>query len=173
MRRTREILRAVMSSALLLCLTTPSFAGRLPADLLGLHPGMTDIEARQRLSKIGEVIRGKEMAKQTWKLRDPRFEYLVIRFDADWRLHWVTAFAREGGKRARYRDVGDLASATHTGQHFYTWTIPARGAPGTWTVVARGGDPQYLESLSMLPSAMRQALIVPAAASTSSTTDED
>ena len=152
------LLRATLPVALLLCLTVPASARAVPADLLGLTPGMNDTEVQRRLEKIGEIVRGKDRLKQTWKLRDPRYGYLVLRYDEEWRMHWVTAFAREGGRRVRYRDVGDLSLATHAGEHFYTWTIPARAGAGTWTVVARGGDPRYLESISIQGSPMRQAL---------------
>jgi hypothetical protein len=145
---------------MLLVLAVPASARQAPADVLGLTPGMNDAEVQRRLEKIGEVVRGKDRAKQTWKLHDPRYGYLVLRYDQDWRIHWVTAFAREGGKRVRYRDVGNLSLATHSGEHFYTWTLPAHSGAGTWTVVARGGDPRYLESISILASPMRQALTV-------------
>ena len=137
------------------------WAKQIPSDLLGLYPGMSDVDARRQLEKIGEVVRGKDRAKQTWKLRDLRYEYLVIRYDEAWKLHWATAFAREGGRRVRYCDIGDPSLAQHSGSHFYTWTIPARAGPSTWTVVARGSDPQYLASISIYPSPRRQDLIVP------------
>lgn len=159
MRTIREI--TTLSTALLLCLATPAFAKRTQSEVLGLQPGMTDTEVHQKLSKIGQVVRGKDRGKQTWKLRDPRFGFLVLRYDEDWRLHWATAFAREGGRRVRYRDVGDLAKAEHTGQHFYRWTLAPKSGGGPWSLVARGGDPQYLESISIHPTPMRQALVVP------------
>ena len=45
--------------------------------------------------------------------------------------------------------------------HAYDWTIPAHPGVGTWSIVAHGGDPQYLQSVS-ISTAMRQALVVPA-----------
>jgi hypothetical protein len=159
MKPTCRVL-ALFSMALL-CLAAPAAAKRAPVDLLGLTPGMSDREAEHRLEKIGVVVRGEGRPKQTWKLDDPRYEYLVLRYDEAWRIHWVTAFAREGGRRVRYRDLGDLSLATHSGQHFYSWTVAAHPAAGTWSVTARGGDPKYLESVS-ISATMRQALIVPA-----------
>jgi hypothetical protein len=156
-------LRALYLAVLLFCLALPpgaaASAPTAPTDVLGIHPGMLDTDAQRRLMKLGEVVRGSDRGKQTWKLRDPRFEYAVIRYDEDWRVHWITAFAREDGRRVRYRDIGNLSLATHTGRHFYTWTIPARPGAGSWTVVARGGDDRYLDSIS-ISSAMRQDLIV-------------
>jgi hypothetical protein len=157
--RSRSVIvyRAACSTILLLCLAVPASAKGAPADLLGLYPGMSDADVQHRLEKIGEVVRGKDRPKQTWKLNDSRYGFLVLRYDEDWKMHWVTAFAREGGRRVRYRDIGDLSLAAHTGQHFYSWTIPAHPGAGTWTVVARGGDPRYLESVS-ISTAMRQDL---------------
>ena len=157
------LLRAVFPAVLLVCLAGPASAGKAPADVLGLYPGMSDTDAQRRLEKIGEAVRGEDRAKQTWKLRDPRYGYLVLRYDESWRIHWVTAFARETGRRTRYRDIGDLSLATQTGHYFYGWTIPARRGAGTWSVVARGADARYLDSIS-ISSAMRQDLIVPARA---------
>lgn len=148
-------------SALLLGLAAPAMASHLPDGVLGLRPGMNDLQVRERLAKVGEVVRGEDMAKQTWKLRDRRYEYMVLRYDADWRLQWATFFARANGRRVRYRDIGDLSLASHAGRHFFTWSVPSRGEPGNWTVVARGGDPTYLESISILTGPARQALIVP------------
>jgi hypothetical protein len=152
------LLRAAFAAALLTCLAVSAWARQAPGDVLGLRPGMTDTEVQRRLEKIGEVVRGKDRLKQTWKLRDPRYGYLVLRYDEDWRMHWVTAFAREGGRRVRYRDVGDLSLAAHAGAHFYSWAIPAHSGTGAWTLVARGADPRVLDSISIQGSSMRQAL---------------
>jgi len=154
-------MRWMAPAALLFILATPAFAKARPSDLLGLVPGMSDRDAEHRLEKIGVVVRGQDRAKQTWKLRDSRYEYVIIRFDGEWKLQWATAFAREGGRRVRYADLGELANATHTGQHFYTWVIPGKRAVGSWSLVARGGDPIYLDSISIEAGPMRQALIVP------------
>jgi len=156
------VTRAVLPMALMICVAVPAWAKHAPAEVLGLHPGMTDAEVQHRLEKIGEVVRGKDRAKQTWKLRDPRYGYLILRYDENWKMHWVTAFAREGGRRVRYRDLGDLSTATLSGQYFYTWSVPARSGSESWSLVARGGDPKYLDSVSMLAGPMKQALIVPA-----------
>ena len=149
--------RATIATVLLLGLAVPAAAGKTPTDVLGLHPGMSDLDVRSRLAKIGEVVRGKDRLKQTWKLEDPRYGYLVLRYDENWKMHWATAFARERGRPVRYRDIGDLSLATHTGQHLYTWTIPSRSGPGTWTVTARGAGPRYLDSIT-IAAAMRQDL---------------
>jgi hypothetical protein len=154
----RNAMRAALATALLLGLAVPAAAKQGPRDVLGLYPGMSDIEVRERLQKVGQVVRGKDRLKQTWKLSDKRYGFLVLRYDENWKMHWVTAFAREGGRRVPYRNIGDLSLATHTGQHFYTWTVPARSGAGSWTIVARGEDPQYLESIS-ISAAMRQDLV--------------
>jgi hypothetical protein len=163
-------IRTLLPAALLLILVVPAAAGKAPADLLGLYPGMSDSDAQHRLEKLGEVVRGQDMAKQTWRLRDPRYGYLVLRYDESWRIHWITVFAREAGRRVRYRDLGDLSLAKHTGHHFYDWTIPARPGSGTWSLVARGTDPKYLDSIS-ISRTMRQDLIVPAHAESNAEVD--
>ena len=158
--RTTQMTWALVALAML-CAAMPAAAKRAPSDLLGLTPGMSDRDAEHRLEKLGTCVRGEGKAKQTWKLNDPRYEYLVLRYDEEWRIHWVTAFAREGGRPVRYRDIGELSLAKHSGQHFYDWTVPAHPGVGTWSIVARGADPRYLQSVS-ISTEMRQALIVPA-----------
>src|SRR5881397_2888003 len=67
----RAARRAALPAALLSYLAFPASAGKAPTDLLGLYPDMSDADAQHRLQRLGEVVRGEDRAKQTWKLRDP------------------------------------------------------------------------------------------------------
>lgn len=109
-----------------LAFTAAGGAGGLPPDrLLGVRLGMTDQEARAALVKIGAVTRGADTRRQTWEIRDPRYRYLVVRLDDEWRVKWMTVFARPGGRSIRYRDVGDLSRGHRVGYYSWVWTLPA------------------------------------------------
>jgi hypothetical protein len=142
--------RSIVLIAVLMSVTASSVAAR-PAEILGLRVGMEDREARQRLMKLGKPITSIESPKQTWNLRDRRYSSLTIRYDANWRVLWVTAFARRGGQRVRYRDIGDIGQAHRGGSYVYTWTMPVSRDGRPSAITARGPDPTYLSSISIHP----------------------
>jgi hypothetical protein len=129
--------------------TVASAGKRPPKDLLGIRVGMEDHEARERLTKMGTPVSKLESPKQTWNLRDRRYGSLTIRYDSRWRVSWMTAFAREGGARVRYRDIGDLDQAHHGGNYVYTWTLPLSKGAAPMAITARGPDATYLSSISI------------------------
>ena len=128
-----------------------ALAGKIPTDLLGIRVGMEDRDARRRLEKMGTPVTSAEAPKQTWNLRDKRYSSVTIRYDANWRVLWMTAFAREGGKRVRYGDIGDLNRAHRGGSYVYTWTLPVSKDGEPSAITARGPDPNYLSSISIYP----------------------
>jgi len=151
-RRPHSGLQTALATLLCLAaLATPIAAhAKPPADnLLGLRLGMDDREVRARLTKLGKPITKLDSPKQTWSLRDRRYETVVLRFGSDWHLQWMTVFARPKGTKVRYRDIGDLKSAHRSGTYIYTWTLPSKGRPTA--ITARGTDPNYLSSVSLHP----------------------
>ncbi len=130
-------------------LTSPVAAKRPAPDLFRIRLGMDDRQARQRLLEIGKPLTPLERPKQTWSLHGRRYGSLTIRFDSDWRVMWMTAFARPGA-RVRYGDIGDLAQAHRSGTYVYTWTLPLEnGRP--CAITARGSDSTFLSSVSIHP----------------------
>jgi hypothetical protein len=127
-------------------------AARRPVDdLLGIRVGMDDREARRRLLTIGTPVTKLESPKQTWNLRDRRYGSLTIRYDSEWRVLWMTVFARPDGRRVAYRDIGDLEQAHRGGSYVYTWTLPLKKEGKPAAITARGPDPKYLSSVSIHP----------------------
>jgi hypothetical protein len=100
-----------------------------------------------------EIEREEEGGEQeVWILKnDHRFDYLVMRFDRQHRLSFVTAVVRKD-THMRYGDVAELKDARYAtdGRNYsYTWTIAASGRQPSHLLVARGSDPDFLTSYSL------------------------
>jgi hypothetical protein len=144
--------------AALLLLPAAAAAGKRPPEhLLGIRLGMPDHQVRERLARMGtmQATRPGTDVEQLWTLRDRRFASLLLRFDRDYRVKWMTAYARADGKRLGYHQVADTSLARRSGRYIYIWQVaPSRHRSG-YLVVARGTAPERLSSLSLsgLPAA--------------------
>jgi len=126
-------------------------------EVLGISLGMSEEAVRERLRKIAEQQKEErekegEGEQEVWTLRhDKRFDYLIVRFDKEHRLWFMTAVVRKD-HRMLYSDVADIKSArqqTDGRNYTFTWIVPSRGHVPRYAVVARGSDPQYLTSYSI------------------------
>lgn len=144
---------AAVALAVSLVLTAGNALGKEPPeDLLGVSLGMAKEEVQKRLGKLGELDMNKEGpggAKQFWKLRDRRYAWLAVRFDADMRVEWVSAFARQdkGRRPVRYRDIGNVRQAQLLGKYIYMWVVRKGAGEEDYAVTARGNDPEILSAL--------------------------
>lgn len=128
----------------------------LQRQILGVHLNMTKDEARKRLQEIGTFVRDERKRQEIWQVRDESFSHLIIGFDKDEKLRFVTAVAREDkeAKRLAYGKIGDLKQARQAGDvkinNFnYEWELPAtKDAPKT-RVSARGRDRKFLTTYSL------------------------
>ena len=120
--------------------------------IMGISLEMTRDDARARLKSIGSLEKEDRKRQEVWAVKDPRISHLLIGYDADYRVRYVTAIARADGPRIRYQEVADLKSAQRTvvqSNHKYTWEVESgRGQPA-FIIIARGHDPQYLDSYSV------------------------
>lgn len=124
-------------------------------DILGIRPDMSEEEVHRRLRPIGrqqkEENERDEGEQEVWILRDRRWNYLIVAFDREHRVRFVTVVARKGS-RVRYTDVGDIKSAqavTDGRNYTYVWKVAAHDDQPGYSVAARGSDPQYLTSHSI------------------------
>ncbi len=126
-------------------------------EVLGISLGMNEEVVRERLRKIADQQKEErekegEGEQEVWTLRhDKRFDYLIVRFDKEHRLWFMTAVVRKD-HRMPYSDLADIKSArqqTDGRNYTFTWIVPSRGKVPRYAVVARGGDPQYLVSYSI------------------------
>lgn len=137
-------------------------ARALPRTVLGVRPGMSEEEAHRVLRRVAEK-QGDEGEKEEeeegrgvdeiWTLkRNPHFAKVIVGLDARNRVRYVTALAKEGGRRMAYGDVAALKDATAEESGVfrrYTWEVKPRGKSPGYLVIAQGRDPQYLMSLSI------------------------
>jgi hypothetical protein len=123
-------------------------------EILGLRVGMSKEEALNRLQEIGSKERDERKQQEIWNLtNDKHYSYIIIAFDKDnTKVRFITAKAREGGKRVRYRDVIDIKKARQEGvtnNYKYVLEVPARSKELGYKVVARGRDKEYLTYFSI------------------------
>jgi hypothetical protein len=149
--RPRTLRGALALGLMALNLAAPAAARTPSPELLGVRLGMMEKDARRILEQQGKPVSESEIEelKQSWLLRDPRYDRLTIRYDAKRRVQWVTAFAREHGRRVRYEDVGDVEDAHRSGTYVYTWTLAGIGKTKPTALTARGLSAEHLASLSI------------------------
>jgi hypothetical protein len=122
-------------------------------DVLGIRLDVSRAEAHRRLEKMGRMDREQRGRQEVWTLeKEPHFASVLIGYDAEFKVRYVTAIAREGGRRVPYSEIASLkgAYAENVPGHFkYTWEVKARGKYPAYYVILMGSDPQYLTSLSI------------------------
>jgi hypothetical protein len=141
---------------LVLLLAAGIVAGATPAktrpEIMGISLEMSRDDAVARLKSIGTLQREDRKREEVWALNDSRISHLLVGYDAEYRVRYVTAIARTGGPRIRYQEVADLRSAQRTvnqGNQKFSWEVPARRGHFAYLIIARGHDPQYLDSYSV------------------------
>ena len=121
-------------------------------EIMGISLDMSRDAARARLKAIGNLEKEERKRQEVWAVKDTRISHLLVGYDTDNRVRYVTAIARTDGPRIRYQDVADLKSAQQShiqGNHKFTWEVAARRGHIGYILVARGHDPQYLDSYSV------------------------
>ena len=130
-----------------------SVAGKSPSpEVLGIRLSMSQKEAHARMKRKGSLEKEERKRQEVWALSDRRVSHLIVGFDPDYRVRYVTAIARTGGPRIRYSEVGDLKTAEQTsnqGNYKFTWKVASRRGHLAYIVVAHGRDPLHLDSYSV------------------------
>jgi hypothetical protein len=144
-----------LSLLLLIGIVVSAAAARPRPEIMGISLDMSHDDARARLQSIGSLEREDRKRQEVWAVKDPRISHLLIGYDADYRVRYVTAIARADGPRIRYQDVADLKSAQRSntpGNHKFTWEIEEHRGKERFIIIARGRDAQYLDSYSVKKS---------------------
>lgn len=149
MMKTRVIIAGSLLALLLsACATATAPSMTAPSDILGVRLGMPRAEVRTTLETRGGKFEREERKRQeVWSVTDGRYASLMIGYDPEWNVRYVTAVAKPDGQAVRYADVIDLTRAEHksAGQtHTYTWAI---GKPDYYVIAI--GKPERLEYLSL------------------------
>ena len=140
----------------ILCLLLVSAAvaaqAKVKPEIMGVALEMSREAAQARLKAIGELEKEDRRRQEVWAIKDPRISHLLVGYDADYRVRYVTAIARADGPRMRYQEVADLKSAQRLnsqGNYRFTWEIPERRGQFAFVVIALGRDPNFLDSYSI------------------------
>ncbi|HKG47469.1 MAG TPA: hypothetical protein VKB02_12115 [Pyrinomonadaceae bacterium] len=145
--------RLVSLSLLLVISALVSAAPARPRpEIMGISLDMKRDEALAQLKSIGSLEKEVRKRQEVWAVKDSRISHLLVGYDADNRVRYVTAIARTGGPRIRYQDIADLKSAQRSdtsGNHKFTWEIEERRGQSAFILIARGHDAQYLDSYSV------------------------
>lgn len=128
------------------------FAGTPQPQIMGISLGMSRTDAHTRLQSIGSLQRETRKRQEVWVVKDDRISHLLVGYDPEFRVRYVTAISRTDGPRIRYEDVADVKSAEreqNQGNYKLTWQIGARSGHSGYLLIAHGHDSQYLESYSV------------------------
>src|SRR5215212_289662 len=147
-------MKRLLSLSLLLVMSVLVSAApaRPRPEIMGISLDMKRDEALVRLKSIGSLEKEARKRQEVWAIKDARISHLLVGYDADNRVRYVTAIARTDGPRIRYREVADLKSAQRSdtsGNHRFTWEIEGRRGQSDFILIARGHDSQYLDSYSV------------------------
>lgn len=121
-------------------------------EIMGVSLSMGREAAQARLKTIGRLEKEERKRQEVWAVNDPRVSHLLIGYDAEYRVRYITAIARTGGPRIRYQEVVDVKHAQRSNyQGNYKFTLEAGPRRGqlAYVTIAHGRDPQYLDSYSV------------------------
>ena len=120
--------------------------------IMGVSLSMSREAALARLKSLGRLEREERKRQEVWAVNDARVSHLLVGYDAEYRVRYVTAIARNGGPRIRYQEVVDVRHAERSnnqGNYKFTLEVDARRGQFAYITVAHGRDPQYLDSYSV------------------------
>lgn len=141
---------AILLLLLVACASTqPASApiGSAPTDILGVRLDMPRDSVRTTLATVGTFEREERKRQEVWTVRDPRFSSLLIGYDPDWNVRYITAIANTDGTPIAYADVLEVSAADRrSAGETYTYTWKAGTPP--YYVIAIGG-PERLSYLSL------------------------
>ena len=145
--------RLLSVSLLLVIVALVSVAAARPRpEIMGISLDMNRDDAVVRLKSIGNLERETRKRQEVWAVKDVRISHLLVGYDAENRVRYVTAIARTDGPRIRYHEVANPKSAQRNetpGNHKFTWEIEERRGQAGFILIARGHDAQYLDSYSV------------------------
>lgn len=137
---------------LFLLLSVAAFAveAKVRPEIMGISLGMAREAAHARLKSIGRLEKEERKRQEVWAVDDPRISHLLVGYDTDYRVRYVTAVARKGGPRIRYQEVVDVKRAQRSNyQGNYKFTLEVKRGQLAYVTIAHGRDPQYLDSYSV------------------------
>lgn len=131
-------------------------AQEVQRQILGIHFKLAKEDVRKRLSEIGSFVRDERKRQEIWQVRDASFSHLIVAFEKNGKLRFVTAVSREDAeaKRVPYGQIGNVEKARQAGDpginNFnYEWDLPSQEGHPRLLAIARGRDPNFLTTYSL------------------------
>lgn len=157
MRGSSTVIRRAFSVLLLLVVAALAGAAQrsVKPEIMGVSLEMNREAAQPRLKALGQLEKEDRKRQEVWAIKDPRISHLLVGYDAENRVRYITAIARSGGPGIRYQEIAELKSAerlNYQGNYRFTWQIPERRGRFAFVVIAHGRDPNFLESYSIKKS---------------------
>ncbi len=121
-------------------------------EIMGIVLGMSRDSAQARLKSMGNLEKEARKRQEVWAIKNPRVSHLLVGYDTDFRVRYITAIARANGPRIRYDEVADVKEAQRVntqGNYKLTWQVAARSGQFAYLLIAHGRDPNYLDSYSV------------------------
>jgi len=123
-----------------------------PPEILGIRLGMTYSQARANLSTIAQ-FKNEDEGQEVWTLRnDSHYETLIVGFDRERRVRYVTVLASPQRRAVDYSEIADVHRAISSGQPgnlVFTWKARDPKSHIDYLVIAKGSDPHRLSSYSI------------------------
>ena len=115
---------------------------------------MSKEEAQKRLQEIGQLEKEEKRQQEIWALKDnDAYSHLIIAYNKDNnQVRFITAVAKENGRKLHYFEVIDVAKSQHTtagNNQIYTLTVPANNDYPAHIIKASGTDPDFLKYYSI------------------------
>src|SRR5215467_362252 len=128
--------------AIVILALVPSWAkASEPApEILGVRLGMDHARARARLTSLAR-FKSEDERQEVWTLRqDKRYQYLIVGFDRERKVRYVTAVARPNGQPVDYSAIGDTSRAERreaAGNMRYIWRSNKHPGDLEYLIIAR------------------------------------
>lgn len=152
----------IASVVMILLFVSSAFpAAKDPAPgILGVKLGAKEKDVRKLLQKIAKQQKEEKKEEEEeggeeeiWILtKNSNYESLIVGFDRNHLVRYVTVFAGKSSNKIPYSDIGNLKTArfeSNPGNYRYTWDVSAKGKKSRYLVIARGTDPKFLSSYSI------------------------
>jgi hypothetical protein len=148
------MMKRILSVCLVLAVSivTSAVTAKLRSEIMGIALGMSRDDVRAHLKSLGTLEKEARKRQEVWAIKDARISHVLVGYDPDFRVRYVTAIARTGGPRMRYQEVADIKNAqrvNNQGNYKFTWEVAAQSGQSAYLIIAHGRDPQYLESYSI------------------------
>ena len=147
-------MKRVLSLLLLLSVgvLANAYPGKPRPEIMGITLDMSRDDAQARLKAMGNLEKEERKRQEVWAITDPRISHLLVGYDAEYRVRYVTAIARTAGPRITYQEIADVKNARrqHNQSNYrYIWEVSGRYRHFTYIIMAQGRDPKYLDSYSI------------------------